>query len=124
MVAFVNAVTSQLGTLSSSFAICAFLLSWTRGHSVTVHLYQANISTLLHPNGTLNDSGLSRHIRHIQHRYCLAQQTCRETPSSLYNRDNGQVSLDTGPLGAPPTIPVSVGGQTFLVVFDTVRHCY
>ncbi|KAL9937563.1 hypothetical protein V8E36_003972 [Tilletia maclaganii] len=127
MTAFVNAVASQLRILPYSFAIGAFLFCWTQGLAVTVHLHQANISTLLHSNGTLNDAGLSRHIRHIQHRYCLAQHKhhyCGETPSSLYNRDNGQVSINTGPLEALPTIPISVGGQAFSVVFDTIycRH--
>ncbi|KAL9937445.1 hypothetical protein V8E36_003854, partial [Tilletia maclaganii] len=123
-----STVASQLGILPSSFVIGAFLLSWTRAFSVTVHLHQSNTSTLLHPNGTLNDAGLGQHIRHIQHRYCLAQRkhhSCRETPSPLYNRDNGRVSIDMGAaLGAPPTIPVSVGGQTLSVVFDTVRYCH
>ncbi|KAL9933360.1 hypothetical protein V8E36_007536 [Tilletia maclaganii] len=127
MVAFVNAVASQLGILRSSFVIGALLLSWTWGLSGTVRLHQGNISTLLHPNGTLNDAGLSQHIRHIQHRYCLAQQkhhSCRKTPSSLHNRDNNQVLIGTEALGAPPTIPISVGGQNLLVVFDTVRYYY
>ncbi|KAL9937110.1 hypothetical protein V8E36_004345 [Tilletia maclaganii] len=123
MVAFVNAVASKLDKLPSSFAIGVFLWSWTRAFSVTVHLRQANISTLLHPNGTLNDASLSRHIRHIKHRYCLVQpkhNSCQEATSSLYNRDHGQVSIATGILDEPPTIPVSVGGQTLSVIFDTV----
>ncbi|KAL9939991.1 hypothetical protein V8E36_000696 [Tilletia maclaganii] len=101
---------------------CALLLSRTSAISVTVPLHLANISTLLHPNSTLSHAAVDNHIRHIQHRHCLAQREshyCRQIISSLYRRHKDQVRVDVRELGGPPVIPIFVGGQALLVVFDT-----
>ncbi|KAL9935594.1 hypothetical protein V8E36_005171 [Tilletia maclaganii] len=104
------------------FVVGACLVACAFGVSEIIALHQVNTSVLLYPNGTLDYAKVEYQIRHIQHRHCLAQQkhcSCRREFPSLYKRRNGQVPMESSGLGGAPTIPVYIGDQALMLMFDT-----
>ncbi|KAL9933874.1 hypothetical protein V8E36_007532 [Tilletia maclaganii] len=104
------------------FVVGAWLVARALGVSEKIALHQVNTSALLYPNGTLDYAKVKSQIRHIQHRHCLAQQkhhSCRRMFPSLYKRYHSQEAMEQSGLAGAPTIPVNIGNQALMLMFDT-----
>ncbi|KAL9939474.1 hypothetical protein V8E36_001291 [Tilletia maclaganii] len=92
------------------------------GSSIIVPLRIANETDYFYPNGTLDAASVRHHIRYVQCHFQqsdIAKSVCRfDTP--LPKRAVESIGLFSAYHAATPVGELSVGGQAFKVIFDTI----
>ncbi|KAL9939477.1 hypothetical protein V8E36_001294 [Tilletia maclaganii] len=92
------------------------------GSSIIVPLRIANETDYFYPNGTLDAASVRHHIRYVQCHFQqsdIAKSVCRfDTP--LRKRAVESIGLFSAYHAATPFGELSIGGQAFNVIFDTI----